>query len=150
MLKIIKKYPLIKQILIFGIIGAINALIDFSIYVLLTRNFEFWAKYFLIANIISFFIANVFSFFMNKNFSFNNKEKISVAQYLKFLLTTIFSLIITEICLLIFVRLLHTLDIYGKLLGIILGAIWNFTIYKIVIFKNKTSFKTSDKSDKII
>ena len=138
MLKIIKKHPIIKQIFIFGIIGVSNAAVDFCVYIALTRGFSFWTQYYLLANTISFLIASVYSFFMNKKFSFKDKDpKNHFIKYIKFLATTVISFLIVQLCLYIFVEYLHTFDIYGKIIGIILGAIWNFIIYKTVIFKSK-------------
>ncbi len=145
MFQTIKKYPIIKQIFIFGIIGVSNALIDFFVYILLTRSSSFWLKYYLIANTISFLIASIYSFFMNKKFSFKDTDnKNSFIKYIKFLTTTIISFFIVQLCLYISVQHLHVLDIYGKITGIILGAIWNFVIYKLVIFKQKQSIKINN------
>ncbi len=138
MFQIIKKYPIIKQIFVFGIIGVSNALIDFLVYILLTRNSSFWLKYYLVANTISFLIASIYSFFMNKKFSFKDADnKNSFVKYIKFLTTTIISFLIVQLCLYISVQHLHILDVYGKITGIILGAMWNFIIYKLIIFKPK-------------
>lgn len=129
------------EILKFGTIGIINATIDFSIYLSLTRNFDFWKKNYLLSNIIAFIIANIFSFFANKKITFRDNQKTSATKYIKFLSITLASLIITEICLLVFVQYLHILDIYGKILGIILGAVWNFIMYKKTVFKNIIKIK---------
>ncbi len=134
----IKKNKIIKigiEIIKFGIIGVLNAIIDFSIYISLTRGFEFWARYYYIANIIAFFIANIFSFFANKKITFKDDRAGSIKQYFKFLSITIMSLLITEICLIISVKYLQTSDVFGKIVGIAIGAIWNFVMYKIKIFK---------------
>lgn len=138
MLKIIKKYPIIKQILIFGIIGVSNAAVDFCVYIALTRGFSFWTKYYLLANTISFLIASVYSFFMNKRFSFKDTDsKNHFVKYIKFLATTVISFLIVQLCLYIFVEYLHISDVYGKIVGIVLGATWNFIMYKMIIFKAK-------------
>ncbi len=138
MLKIIKKYPIIKQIFIFGIIGVSNAAVDFCVYIALTRGFSFWTKYYLLANTMSFLVASIYSFFMNKKFSFKDTDhKNHFIKYIKFLATTIISFLIVQSCLYVSVQYLQILDIYGKIFGIILGAIWNFIIYKMIIFKSE-------------
>lgn len=138
MLKLINK-QIIRQFTIFGTIGLFNAFLDFSIYIFLTRNFLFWGKYFLITNVISFFIANISSYFLNAKFSFKgfDNSKSFIKRYIKFLTVTIFSLMIVEICLIVSVKIFHISDIYGKITGIIIGALWNFIMYKITIFKEK-------------
>ena len=136
--KLINKYPILIQLFSFGIIGLINASVDFSIYITLTRNFYFWEENFLYANLASFLCANIISFFLNKKFSFKDKNsQKKFTKYIKFLAITALSLCIYQLSLYIAVKYLQTSDIYGKIMGIILGAIWNFTMYKITVFKDK-------------
>lgn len=119
----------------FSIIGAINAIIDMSIYWSLTRKLYIFK---IIANIVSFFIANLFSFFANRSITFKNIEKITLEKYIKFLSITVVSLVISSLCLFISIKLIKSpvADIYGKIAGIILGALWNFIMYKNSVFKN--------------
>jgi len=133
----LQKNPLILQIIKFGLIGGINFLVDFIIYLFLTRIILI---YFLIANIISFLIANSISFTFNKNFTFKDKEKGNLLiKYLKFLGLTVASVIISSLTIFICVNYLQISDLYGKIIGTILGAIWNFTTYKLLVFKQKKS-----------
>ncbi|MCD4704799.1 GtrA family protein [bacterium] len=127
-----QKHPLIWQITIFGIIGALNFGLDFLIYLSLTR---FLAFHYLFANIIAFFIANISSFFLNKNYSFSDSEKTNLfKKYFKFMSFTVASLLISSITIFLFVRYFQNLDIHGKIIGTILGAIWNFITYKKLVF----------------
>ncbi len=138
--KILDKYPIIIQIFSFGVIGIINALVDFSIYISLTRNLSFWDKNKLYANFISFLCANVMSFFLNKRFSFRDKnsEK-KFIKYVKFLAITTVSLCIYQASLYFSIKYfkITNSDIYGKVIGVVLGAIWNFIMYKLTVFKDK-------------
>ncbi len=125
------------QIIKFSLIGGLNFLVDFIIYLFLTRIF---LLYFLIANIISFLIANSISFLLNKNFAFQDKNKNNIFnKYLKFLGLTVASVIISSLTIFICINYLKISDIYGKIMGAILGAIWNFTTYKLLVFKQKKS-----------
>ena len=119
----------------FAIIGVINAIIDMSIYWSLTRKLYIFK---IIANILSFLIANLFSFFANRSITFKNIEKISLKKYIKFLSITVISLVISSFCLFISIKLIESpdADIYGKIAGIVLGAVWNFIMYKNNVFKN--------------
>ncbi|MDD3284502.1 MAG: GtrA family protein [Patescibacteria group bacterium] len=136
----LNKYKkLLFQIIKFGIIGLINASIDFSIYIILTRGFDIQKKYYLIANFISFLCANIISFILNKKFAFEDQSKNNNnIKYIKFFTITLVSLIIYQISLFIFINYIgiQNNDIYGKIVGVIIGAIWNFSMYKILIFKN--------------
>lgn len=131
-LRLLKNNSIFSQIIKFGLIGMLNFLIDISIYLLLTRKFHF---YYIIAHIIAFLIANLISFTLNKNFAFQdiNNNKI-IIKYLKFLGFTMISLIISGSCLFICVQYLKISDIYGKIIGTILGATWNFLMYKFIVF----------------
>lgn len=132
---LLQKYPIILQIVKFGLIGIFNFIIDLSIYLILTRELSF---YYILAHISSFLIANSISFLLNKNFAFQdkNKDKIFI-KYLKFLGLTIISLIISATILFICVNYFKIFDIYGKILGTIVAAIWNFLTYRFIVFKTK-------------
>ena len=102
-MNLLNKYKnLIIQIIKFGIIGIINAIIDISLYWFLTRKL-YVIK--IISNVLSFLIANLFSFFTNRRITFKNIEKVSLKQYIKFLSITIMSLVISFICLFISIKL---------------------------------------------
>lgn len=134
-MNLLNKYKnLFVQIIKFGIIGVINAIIDMSIYWSLTRKLYIFKIF---ANILSFLIANLFSFFANRSITFKNIEKVSLKKYIKFLSITVISLIISSVCLFISITLIKSqdADIYGKIAGIILGAVWNFIMYKNSVFK---------------
>jgi putative flippase GtrA len=134
-LKILNKYPLILQIFKFGLIGTLNFLIDLSIYLLLTRKLSF---YYILAHITAFLIANSISFIFNKSFAFQDKENNKIfLKYLKFLSFTIVSLLLSGLVLFITVYYLKMFDIYGKILGTIVAAIWNFLMYKFIVFKTR-------------
>lgn len=136
-LKILNKFPLIIQIIKFGLIGAFNFLIDLSIYLFLTRKL---ALYYILAHVLAFLIANSLSFLLNKNFAFQDKENTKIFfKYLKFLSLTIISLFISSLILFISVKYLSISDIYGKILGTIIAAIWNFLSYKTLVFKTKNN-----------
>lgn len=131
----INKYKnLILQIIKFGAIGFLNTAIDFSIYIMLTRNSIFLMKYFLIAHITSFIIANIFSFIMNKNITFKSDNNDIIKKYINFVSITVVSLIISGSILFISVNYLLISDIYGKILGTLVGMVWNFIMYKKRVF----------------
>ncbi len=137
MLKFLKKNSLKSQIIKFSLIGGLNFLVDFIIYLFLTRII---LLYFLLANVVSFLIANSLSFLLNKNFTFQDKNKNNLfIKYFKFLSLTVASVIISSCVLFVCVKYLRISDIYGKIIGTILGAIWNFTTYRLLVFKNKKS-----------
>ncbi len=132
-----KKHSLLWQIFKFGLIGAFNFLIDLSIYFILTRFLLF---YYLIVHIFSFLVANSISFILNKNFAFRDKNTNNIfIKYIKFLGFTSLSLLISLSILFVSVRYFKIFDIYGKILGTIVAAIFNFISYKFLVFKTKNN-----------
>jgi putative flippase GtrA len=133
--KLLNKYPLLLQIIKFGLIGTFNFIIDLLIYLFLTRQLF---VYYILAHVLAFLIANSISFLLNKNFAFQdkNKDKIFI-KYLKFLGLTTISLIISATILFVCVSYLKMFDVYGKILGTIVAAFWNFISYKTLVFKRK-------------
>jgi putative flippase GtrA len=133
--KLLNKYPLLLQIIKFGLIGTFNFIIDLLIYLFLTRQLF---VYYILAHVLAFLIANSISFLLNKNFAFQdkNKDKIFI-KYLKFLGLTTISLIISATILFVCVNYLKMFDVYGKILGTIVAAFWNFISYKTLVFKRK-------------
>ena len=134
---IFKKNPVLAQIIKFGLIGTLNFAVDISIYIFLTRKIFI---YYLLAHVIAFLIANLMSFALNKNFAFQDKTNNKIfIKYMKFLGFTVFSLIISAAVLFICVNYLKIFDIYGKIMGTIVAATWNFLMYKFIVFSHKST-----------
>ncbi len=129
----------------FSIIGGINTTLDFVILFVLTA---FGIKIF-IANIFSTGITFTISFLMNKKITFksvsNNKKEL-IREMLLFIIVTLFGLwaiqnIIISIAMPIFENLFKNKQIsllLSKLIATIFSLIWNFILYKKVVFKNKS------------
>ena len=129
----------------FSIIGGINTTLDFVILFVLTA---FGIKIF-IANIFSTGITFIISFLMNKKITFksvsNNKKEL-IREMLLFIIVTLFGLwaiqnIIISIVMPIFENLFKNKQIsllLSKLIATIFSLIWNFILYKKVVFKNKS------------
>jgi len=130
---LLQKHLIILQIIKFGLVGTFNFIIDLSIYLFLTRELAF---YYILSHILAFLVANYLSFILNKNFVFQDKNK-TLIKYFKFLGFTLCSLIISSFILFICVHYLKMFDIYGKILGTIIAAVWNFLMYKFIVFKTK-------------
>jgi putative flippase GtrA len=144
----------LKRVGKFGIVGVINTIIDFGIYNVLSSRVGFTLVQ---ANIVSTTVAMVFSFFANKNVVFKSKSGSIKHQAISFLLVTAFGLYILQtgtIELLTHVWLwpMNTLVIFAhsagitdhnsfiikngaKLVGTVISLIWNYVMYKKVVFK---------------
>ena len=126
----------------FSIIGGVNTTLDFIILFVLT---SFGIKIF-IANIFSTGITFIISFLMNKKITFksvsSNKKEL-IREMLLFIIVTLFGLwviqnIVISISIPIFENLLKNKRIsllLSKLIATIFSLIWNFILYKKVVFK---------------
>lgn len=129
----------------FSVIGGINTALDFIILFVLA---SFGVKIF-IANIFSTGTTFIISFLMNKKITFksvsNNKKEL-IREMVLFILVTLFGLwviqnIVISTAMPIFENLLKNKRIsllLSKLIATIFSLIWNFILYKKVVFKNKS------------
>lgn len=126
----------------FSVIGGINTALDFIILFVLA---SFGVKIF-IANIFSTGTTFIISFLMNKKVTFksvsNNKKEL-IREMVLFILVTLFGLwviqnIVISTAMPIFENLLKNKRIsllLSKLIATIFSLIWNFILYKKVVFK---------------
>lgn len=126
----------------FSVIGGINTALDFIILFVLT---SFGVKIF-IANIFSTGTTFIISFLLNKKITFksvsNNKKEL-IREMVLFILVTLFGLwviqnIVISTTMPIFENLLKNKRIsllLSKLIATIFSLIWNFILYKKVVFK---------------
>lgn len=126
----------------FSVIGGINTALDFIILFVLV---SFGVKIF-IANIFSTGTTFIISFLMNKKITFksvsNNKKEL-IREMVLFILVTLFGLwviqnIVISTAMPIFENLLKNKRIsllLSKLIATIFSLIWNFILYKKVVFK---------------
>lgn len=131
---LIKKYPTIKEIMKYALVGHASNLIDFSLYIYLTRVFSFWLEHYLIANLLAMFIASIFRFTFHKNWTFRDSNEKVYAQYLKFALILFFGLIINGVILFIAVENFNLNDIIGKLIGLAIGSLIIYCLTRALVF----------------
>ena len=129
----------------FAMIGGVNFLIDFTVYVSLTRFSDFWREHYLMANIIAFAVAVTFSFFMNKRWTFKYKGDKVHKRYVQFFIVCFIGLGWTELLLYFGIDFLGWFDIYVKLLAAVAVFFWNFGINKLWTFRHReASFQPAD------
>ena len=126
----------------FSIIGGINTVLDFIILFVLA---SLGVKIF-IANIFSTGTTFIISFLMNKKITFksvsNNKKEL-IREMVLFIIVTLFGLwviqnIVISTAMPIFENLLKNKQmslLLSKLIATIFSLIWNFILYKKVVFK---------------
>ena len=145
--------PEIARVGKFGIVGALNTIIDFTIYNVLSGAVGLTLVQ---SNIISTTFAMAFSFLANKHIVFDNDKKSSARQAVLFFAVTAFGLyvlqtgtikLLTEAWLApvtLFVAITHSLGITGhdqflaknaaKAIATVVSLTWNYIMYKKVVF----------------
>ncbi len=137
----------------FVIAGVGNTLLDFLILNILVFIFGFYA---LVGNILSVTIGITVSYFLNHYFVFQSKKQINLRAYLLFFCVTGFSSLVIQSLIIFGFEVLfrssfgHSLFMIGSLYdhaalqlniakatAVLLGMVWNFTLYKHVIFRKK-------------
>ncbi len=129
-----------RQIILFGIIGALNTSVDIVLYLILTGQ----GLSVVIANIISTTTALLLSFVLNKKFAFQSQT--SAKQTLvPFLVVTLTGLWILQP---IVIHIVHAIvgnqlfsgnptvaELVPKLVATIFSVVWNYVLYKKFVFK---------------
>ena len=122
-----------KRFARFGTVGIGNTIIDYGLYILLTRVFD---VYYLIATVLSWLVAVMFSFIMNKYWTFRaNNHRDATKQSARFLAVNIVGLLFSTALLFIFVSRLGIPDLIGKVMIIGILMFWNFFLNKFWTFK---------------
>lgn len=134
-----KKYSvsrpeLIKQALLFGIVGIATLAIDIVVSSVLFYGLHLPAY---IASAAGFLSAFIFNFPVNRKrvFKHSENDKFSLhAQAMMYVVLCVFNLFITSILVDVMVNTDLAQIQYAKVIVTILIAIWNFILFKTVIF----------------
>lgn len=132
LIKLILKKEIARQFIKFFIVGSFNTILDYLIYLALTRLFSL---YFLHANIISVLIAMTFSFVLNKYWTFKNNEKNLKKQYLKFFAVNTVAFLLNNSIVFGLVSFFSLYDLIAKAIAVFVGLFWNFFANRYWTFK---------------
>jgi len=128
-----------SQFIKFSIIGIINTIIDFSIYILLTRHVVFFShshSMLYLANVISFLVSTTFSFFANRRWTFAMTQKASLHEMARFYTITTSGLIINSFLLYNFIEFLKISDLIAKVFSTVFSTIWIFSLKRSWVFSD--------------
>ena len=135
-LPIIRSHLAIRQLIKFTIAGGIFTLVDFAVYIFLTRIFSFFSAHYLWANFIGMVTGATGNFFLNKSWTFRNHERKVLVQYIKFWIVAVGGMAIYQYLLLFFVEKIELYDILGKAFSAIIVMFIRFIIQKFWIFRS--------------
>lgn len=115
-----------KEFIRFLIMGALNSLLTYLVYLILIIPFNYGGSY-----AISYFLGIIFSFYMNTIYVF--KEKISIRKMFKFPLVYLVQFLISELFLYLFVDSLNINKRIAPLIVIIISVPLTFILSKYII-----------------
>lgn len=141
--KINKK--LIIQISKFAIIGVLNTGIDFAVLNLLMWQTGIYSgRYIILLNAISFSVAVINSYFWNKFWIFRAKETTQTGkEFFQFIAITLVGMAINTAIVFSVTTLIPpmfglSVELWANLAKVVatgISLIWNFTGYKLIVFK---------------
>lgn len=131
--KLINLYSRFRNLILYGIIGAFCAGLDFGIYTALC----FWdIMPYLWANIISIHVGIFTSFVLNRSINFKVKDKVKT-RFISFYTVGLVGLGISTLMLWLMVDMAHLNEIVCKLITIVVVALVQFLLNKHITFKQK-------------
>ncbi|MFA6428780.1 MAG: GtrA family protein [Candidatus Buchananbacteria bacterium] len=126
-----QRQVVIKQFIKFCLVGFSNLLIDFSVYFITTRFFNFSI---ILANTCSFVLAVSWSFWLNKKWTFGNDSQNHHQQYYKFFVINILGMVWQTTILYCLVSYAGWYDLIAKGFAVVLVTFWNFGLSRYWVF----------------
>jgi putative flippase GtrA len=144
---VVKKYiPLIKQIILFGIVGVTTLGIDVGVSAFCYYVLHFPAY---IASGTGFLSGFFFNFPMNRKRVFHHgaNDRFSFkVQVILYIALSIFNLVITSLLVDLMVNNHFLVIQYAKMVVTALIAVWNFVLFKFLIFSKKEDVQRAQTS----
>ena len=133
----IQQNPQVKEMIKYAIVGNVSNVIDFGLYIYLTRAFSYWRDHYLDANIFTILIAGIVRFTWHKKWTFRDQGREVEVQLFKFITIIIISAVINQLILYLSVEYLTINDIIGKLIASLLTTLLIYYGSKIWVFERK-------------
>ena len=121
---------LILQLLKFGIVGVIAALVDVGVLVLLKELLHMDV---LSASAISFCVSVTVNYILSMSFVFKSKEQSKLREFVVFVLLSVGGLCLNQLILWIGVRFTSVYYLIIKLLAMVIVPIYDFVTQKIFL-----------------
>lgn len=117
----------IRQVLVFGVVGVTNIVVDFSVYWCLTRLLG-W--YYLVAAVGSFLVSVTWSFTLNRRWTFRHRGADIHRQYVRFFAANVVSALLNLLLLDTLIRQFGVYDLAAKVGVSIMIGVFNFSLNK--------------------
>jgi dolichol-phosphate mannosyltransferase len=117
------------QFVRFCLVGSFNTLLDFSVYVFLTRLFGFWSRHIVLAAVVSFAFGVTSSFILNTFWTFR-KDLASWTERLPKFLTVAIGGVTWNALIIYGLTEAGIYDLIAKVFATGCVVAWNFTLQK--------------------
>lgn len=130
MLKILKQSSIIKQIILYGFIGALSSGLDLLIFTLFANiGINIY-----ISNFISINVGIICSFFLNSYFNFKLTDRM-LTRGLKFFMVGYCGLALSMLIVYLGGNVFHIGEFITKVISIFIVAAFQFVLNKLITFK---------------
>ena len=126
----------------FGLVGVSNTVVDFAVYLGLTRSTAYFHEHFLQANLLAFLIANLNSFLLNRRFTFS-KSGAGATRYPMFLTVSAVYLGVIQLGMWSLVSYAGLYDMVAKVLVVGCATVVYFVVLRTWVFPQR--FVTTDE-----
>lgn len=146
---IFRRFPITKEMTKFAFVGIANTMIDFSVYIFLTRLVFFFDQYQILANIFAFMVAMSFSFYANRSWTFRDRHRAVKEQYVKFFIVRSIGFVANQSMFVLLVYGLHFYDLLAKIAIAITVFFWSFFLSRYWVFSTLSSETDSENSSRL-
>ncbi|MCX6809781.1 MAG: GtrA family protein [Candidatus Berkelbacteria bacterium] len=122
-----------KQFVKYAVIGIMSILIDFVVYLFLTRKIFFFHSRLIEAKAISFFLSSIFNFNFNKKWTFGRQSRYNLREVAKYYSVALTALAINALLMSAFLKIF--MDLIAWLFAAVITALINFTLSRLWVFK---------------
>ena len=123
-----------RQLIKFCLVGVFNTTLDFSVYLFLTRVFDFWSVHLVLASAVSFLCGVTSSYLLNYYWTFRRGAGHTRFLMVKFLVVATAGMTWNAAILYVLMQL-GVYDIIAKVFATACVIVWNFTLQKKWTFK---------------
>lgn len=133
----IERRPLaVRQFIKFSIVGSSNTLVDFVVYIFLTRALS---VYYMWAAVMAFVVAVTWSFYFNRRWTFRARGRGVRRQYTRFIMANGLSLMLNLSLFYLIVDVYGVYDLVAKAVAGSVVALFNFNLNRLWTFSSKRS-----------
>lgn len=132
-----------RNLILYGIIGAFSAGVDFLFYTLLTHT----GMNYLLANVLSVGVGIITSFILNRHYNFRVKDKV-IRRFMIFLLVGVIGLLLSSLILYLLINVGEQDVLISKLVSIVVVALVQFVLNKYITFGKSLKISNYESSGK--